>query len=372
MQSLDLFLQRILLRTISVFLSRPKYGAAQLPIDSLKRILIVRQHDQLGDLLIATPAIRAVRKKFPNAFIAVVVREYTAPILECNPHVDEVIIFYEKLWRWNIRKAISFWQSLRGEHGFDCAIVLNTISRSLSSDLIALLSRAGFIIGSDHLSHDASRPEKIYNVISRRASGQMTEISRNIEIVGTLGAEMNDFEYDLVLKDEEIIEAEKIFQTFTISPRKHIVGVHFGALNSSKCFPLDSLARVIDWTIENYEVEIVLIVSPNEIQRREYLVSRLSHNVHFAPIMPLRIMAAFMRHLSLFICNDTGTLHIASSQRVPTVSFHSLSDPAIWKPPHDRHIALRADDGLITSITVEQVKAAITMAAKKFSTKSLN
>jgi ADP-heptose:LPS heptosyltransferase len=372
MQSLELYLQRILLRSITLFLSRPKYSAAQLPIDSFKRILIVRQHDQLGDLLIATPAIRAVRKRFPNAFIAVVAREYTAPILECNPYVDEVITFYEKLWRWNIRKAISFWRSLRGDHGFECAIVLNTISRSLSSDLIALLSRARYIVGSDHLSHDASRPETIYNVISHRSAGQMTEISRNIEIVQTLGAEMNDFEYDLVLKDAEVIEAERNFQTLIINPRKDIVGVHFGALNPSRCFPLDILARIIDWTIENYDVEIVLIVSPNEIQRREYLVSQLSHKVHFAPVMPLRVMAAFMRHLSLFICNDTGTLHIASSQRVPTVSFHSSSDPAIWKPPHSRHIALRADDGLIASITVEQVKAAITSATKMFSVKSLD
>lgn len=372
MQSFELFLQRILFRSITPFLSRSKYDAAQLPIDSFRRILIVRQHDQLGDLLIATPAIRAVRRRFPNAFIAAVAREYTAPILECNPNVDEVIIFYEKLWRWNIRKAIFFWRSLRGNHGFDCAIVLNTISRSLSSDLIALLSRARYIVGSDHLSHDASRPEQIYNVLSRRLAGPMTEIIRNIEIVETLGAKMNDFEYDLVLRDEEVIEAERIFQSLSIDSRKHAVGVHFGALNLSKCFPLDGLARIIDWTIDTYDVEIVLIVSPNEIERREYLVSLLSHKVHFAPVMPLRIMAALMRHLSLFICNDTGTLHIASSQRVPTVSFHSSSDPAIWKPPHARHIALRADDGLITSITVEQAQAAITTVGKKFSAKVLN
>ena len=149
------------------------------------------------------------------------------------------------------------------------------------------------------------------------------------------------------------------------------MGVHFGALNPLKCFPLDSLAFIIDWTIENYDVEILPIVGPNEIQRRDYLVSMLSHAVHLTEVMPFRIMAAFMRHLSLFICNDTGTLHIASSQRVPTVSFHSLTDPAIWKPPHARHIALRADDALITSITVEQVQAAITTAAKKFPGKSL-
>ena len=369
MHSLERALQRILLRSITSLFSRPKIASAKIPIDAFKRILIVRQHDQLGDLLIATPAIRAVRKKFPNAFIAVVAREYTAPVLECNPYIDEVIIFYEKLWRWNLRKVISFWRSVRENRGFDCAIVLNTISRSLSSDLIALLSRAKYIVGSDHISHDPSRPEKIYNVISQRADGQMTEIGRNIQIARALGAEMNDFEYDLVLLDEEILQAERIFQACRINSRKPCVGVHFGALNPSKCFPLDRLARIIDWTIEHYDVAIVLIAGPNDIEKREYLVSQLTHKVSIVPLMPLRVMAAFLRHLSLFICNDTGTLHIASSQRVATVSFHSLSDPAIWKPPHARHIAVRADDGLISSITVEQVQNAVTTAVKRFDRK---
>ena len=364
MRSLESPLKRILLRLIIAFRSGTQYPSSQLPIDSFNRILIIRQHDQLGDLLIATPALRAVRRKFPRAFIAVVVREYTAPVVENNPYVDEVIVFYEKLWRWNVRKLIAFWKSLRND--FDCTIVLNTISRSLSSDIIALLSGANYIVGPDHLLLDPSQAEKIYNVPALRSSAQKHEIERNLDIVRALGADENDFEYDLVLTDAEVNEVERTYQSLAITPGKTVVGVHFGALNPSKCFSLEKLSSVIDWMIETYHVEIVLIISPNEIERRKVILSTVHHKLYSAPMMPLRIMAAFIRHLSFILCNDTGILHIASSQRVPTISFHSLSDPAIWKPPHARHFAVRADDSLITSITIRQVQAAVTTAMEKY------
>ncbi len=363
MQSLEAVLKPYLLRLVTAFRPGTQYAASELPISSFNRILIIRQHDQLGDLLIATPALRAVRRRFPNAYIAVVAREYTSPVVENNPYVDEVIVFYEKLARWNLRKLARFWAALR--RGYDCTIVLNTISRSLSSDIIALLSGARYIVGSGHLLLDPPRPERVYNVVVPRASADKHEIERNLDIVRALGADENDSAYDLVLTDAEVNEAEALYQSMRIPPGKKVVGVHFGALNPSKCFPLDKLAVVIDWMVETYGVETVLIISPNELGRRKVILSAVHHALHSAPIMRLRIMAAFMRRLNLLLCNDTGTLHIAASQRVPTISFHSLSEPEIWKPPHPRHIALRASDSLITSITVEQVKAAVAKALEQ-------
>jgi ADP-heptose:LPS heptosyltransferase len=364
MRTVEIRLKQLLLRLIGSFRSGSQYAYSQLPVGLFKRIVIIRQHDQLGDLLIATPAIRAVRRRFPEAFIAVVAREYTAPILSHNPHIDEVIVFYEKLWRWNFRRAATFWKSLRGR--FDCAVVLNTISRSTSSDLIALLSGAKFIVGPDHLSLGGTDQELIYNVVVPRSPLEKHEIERNLDIVRSLGADENDLEYDLVLTDEEVHRAEKIYQSLSIPRGRKVVGVHFGALNPSKCFPLEKLAEVIDWMVEQFNSEIVLIIGPNEIARREFLISRLRHTVHSAPLMPLRIMAALMRHCCIILCNDTGTLHIAASQSIPTVSFHSVSDPTIWKPPHPRHIAVRADDSRVDSITVAQVQTAVREAMTKF------
>lgn len=362
MRSSERFIQRLLLSLLHRFVVRPSCAPEAVPVASLKRILVVRQHDQLGDLLISTPAVRALRLRFPDAFIAVVVRDYTRPMMENNPNIDKLIVFHNKLKDWTWAEAKRFWNDLRGGGGFDCAIVLNTVSRSFSSDLIALLSRARYIVGPDHIRHDDVMPEKIYNVVTHRDKRKKTEIEHNLDVVAALGAVPDSFDYDLVPTNEERIEAENIFLSLAIPKGKLVVGVHFGTLAVPRRYPLEKLAEVIDAMVVKYDAEIVLIVGPNEVEKRKYLVSLLHHRVSSAPLMPIRVSAAFMSHLDLFVGNDTGTLHIASAQRTPTVAFYGPNDPAIWKPPHARHFAVIAEDRIIPSITVEHTLAVIAQA----------
>jgi ADP-heptose:LPS heptosyltransferase len=358
MELIERYAKKLILQIIGLFRSGRKISPRELPVNHLKRILIVRQHDQLGDLLISTPAIRAVRQRFPQAHISIVVREYTAPLMWDNPNVDEIIVFYEKLNKWNLQMFRSFFDQLRRDGGYDCAIVLNTVSRSLSSDLIAVLSKAKYIIGPNHLSHDRELPEMIYNVLTPRSRQQQREIDHNLDIVRSFGVPPAGNEYDLILDDEEITEAEKAHYDLRLGTGVSI-GVHFGTLDDSRRFPLPKLAKVIDWVKQNTDSEVVLIVGPNEVRMRDDLQRMLKVKVHAAPLMPLRVSAAFIRKMNLFLCNDTGTLHIAAALKVPTVSFHGMNDPEIWKPPHERHIAVRAADKKITSITPEMAIEAI-------------
>ncbi len=365
MREFERFLKRLLLQFIGALRSDRKFSPRELPVNRLRRILIVRQHDQLGDLLISTPAIRAVKKRYPNSYLGVVVREYTAPLMWDNPNVDEIIVFHEMISHWKFQTFRLFLDQLRRDGGYDCAIVLNTVSRSLSSDIIAVLSRAKFIIGPNHLKLDTDLPERIYNVITPRSQKLQLEIEHNLDIVRAVGAAPDGFEYDLSLDSDDITEADKIHYNMRMTSGMFVVGVHFGTLDESRRFPLAKLAKVIDWMKTNNQCEVVVIVGPNEVAMRDDLLRMVKSEVFSAPLMPLRVSAAFIKKLNLFICNDTGTLHIASALRVPTVSFHSVNDPAVWKPPHERHIAVRAEDKKITSITVEQAIEAIKIQIEK-------
>ncbi|MFA6468322.1 MAG: glycosyltransferase family 9 protein [Bacteroidota bacterium] len=359
------FLKRLLLQFVGLFRSDRKVSPKEIPINRLKRILIVRQHDQLGDLLITTPTIRAVRKRFPNSYIGVVVREYTAPLMWDNPNVDEIIVFYEKLKKWNFEMFSLFLDQLRRDGGYDCAIVLNTVSRSVSSDIIAVLSKAKYIIGPDHLKLDAELPEKIYNVLTPRSPNVQLEIDHDLDIVRAFGVPADGYEYDLSLDAEETAEADKIYHALHIPGHGLTIGVHFGTLDESRRFPLHKLAKVIDWIKFNTDCEVVLIIGPNEVKMRDELLRMIKCKIICAPLMPIRVSAALIKKFNLFLCNDTGTLHIASAMRVPTVSFHSTNDPAAWKPPHERHVAVRAADAKITSITVDEALGAVKKQIEK-------
>jgi heptosyltransferase-2 len=361
MHRIKKFLTRVLVGIIATVRPLNRVAPAALPTKYFKRILVVKQHDQLGDLLVTTPAIRALRKRFPEAEIAVVVREYNAPMMWENPYVDSVVMFYEKLNRWDLQKLKIFLSCLRSDGGYDCAIVLNSVSRSLSSDLIAVLSKAKYIVGPNHLSLDPEISESIYNTVTHRSRKLQPESEHYLDIVRQIGVHPDGVEYDLQLDEDELREADRILYQLGIQSNAALIGIHLGALNKEKRLPVDRLVKVIEWIKKQYHCEILVMIGPHDSHVRDDIFSRLDKKIAIAaPLVPVRIASAIIKKLSLLLCNDTAPMHIAAALRVPTVSFHSISEPDQWKPPHERHIAVRADDKKIGSITVEMITVAIT------------
>ncbi|MDA0986420.1 MAG: glycosyltransferase family 9 protein [Bacteroidetes bacterium] len=360
MKFIELFVKKILLNIVSFFFS--PFPIKNLNLDTIKRILIIRQHDQLGDLLLTTPAIRALRKKYPNAFISILVREYTEPVIKLNPHLNKIIIFREKINRWSFKYAIKLWKDIR--ENYDTVILLNTISRSVSSDIISLLAKPKIILGPNIPILRKTKNELIYNLLSENSEKHIHQINLNLEILKPLKVIPNGREYDLILSENEIEEGNTIFKNLIGKNKKKLIGVHFGTLDISRRLPLDKLAAAINYILTKKKYLFILIVSKNEIELLNEMNKSLNTKILVAPLMPLRVFSAFIKNLDLFLCNDTGTLHIASSQRIPTLSFHAKNDPKEWKPINKRHIALRANDHLITSITVDQIINGIEKAAK--------
>ncbi|MHB1051068.1 MAG: glycosyltransferase family 9 protein [Bacteroidota bacterium] len=360
MVPIEKYLKRALVGFIAAVHPPRRIAPSALPTKYFKRILVVKQHDQLGDLLVATPAIRALRKRFPEAFIAVVVREYNAPIMWENPYVDSVIMFYEKLNRWNFRKFKTIWNQLRGDGGYDCAIVLNSVSRSLSSDLIAVVSKAKYIVGPNHIALDSDISESIYSTLTHRSRKLQPESEHYLDIMRQIGVHPDGVDYDLLLEEDEIREADRILYHSGIQSNSVLLGVHLGALNKEKRLPIDRLVKVIEWVKKQYACQILVMIGPHDAHVKDELLSHLDpKTVIVAPLVSLRIASGIIKKLTLLLCNDTGPMHIASAMEVPTVSFHSISDPVQWKPPHERHIAIRAEDKKIGSITVEMITAEI-------------
>ncbi|MEE9543039.1 MAG: glycosyltransferase family 9 protein, partial [Thermodesulfobacteriota bacterium] len=123
--------------------------------DKIKKILVVR-NDNIGDLILTTPALEALRRAFPDAYLAVLVADYTKEAVEGNPHIDKVYS-YEKAkhsksgrltaWRrqWRVLREIK-------AEGFDVALGIRG-SFASSQGWLVYMSRAPIRIG-----HRPSRP----------------------------------------------------------------------------------------------------------------------------------------------------------------------------------------------------------------------
>jgi hypothetical protein len=112
----------------------------------VRRILAVKLHDQLGDFLLATPALRALRERYPEARLALVTRAFLAPLATRVPLVDQVWVL-PSIRR--PRDLVSWFETISAVAMFhpDLAWVLNSVSRSKTADAVAALSRAKVVIG---------------------------------------------------------------------------------------------------------------------------------------------------------------------------------------------------------------------------------
>ncbi|MXY96481.1 MAG: glycosyltransferase family 9 protein [Gemmatimonadetes bacterium] len=324
--------------------------------DRISRILIIRQHDQFGDFLLTTPAIRALRARFPAARLSLVVRAYLYPVAQNNPDVDEVLLFHESGFRWRPRDIRSFIDLMRDP--VDLAVVFNTVSHSLSSDLIAWLSGAPVVMGPqtptfDHLDHN---PFYTINVPVR--SEPRHQIQRNLDVVRHVGADTDDLSYRYAMTAEERAAGRAVIDGLAEDPgmpRGPVIAVHFGTGDARKRYPVEQLARVCDELAARRSARVLIIPAPGEEGLLRALREAASAPLHGAPPLSLREVAGVIRAADLLVCNDTGVLHLAAAVETPTLSFHATSDPAYWKPHGARHRAFYAASQRIEEIPPDRV-----------------
>ncbi|MCY3771642.1 MAG: glycosyltransferase family 9 protein [Gemmatimonadetes bacterium] len=324
--------------------------------DGIRRILIIRQHDQFGDFLLTTPAIYALRTRFPDAHLSLVIRAYLSPVARGNPDVDEVLVFHESGWRWRPRDIGSFVGLMRDP--VDLAVVFNTVSHSFSSDLIAWLSGAPVVMGPatptfDHLDHNP-----FYTINVPVDPEPRHQIQRNLDVVRHIGADTDDLSYRYVMSEEEQTGGREVIESLAGGPGKPrgpVVAVHFGTGDVRKRYPVGQLARVCDELADRFPVRIVVIPAPGEDDLLRTFREATSTPAHSAPPLSLREVAGVIHAADLLVCNDTGVLHLAAAVKTPTLSFHATSDPACWKPPGTRHRAFYAESQRIDEIPPDRV-----------------
>src|SRR5262245_34297042 len=351
--------------------------------DRVERLLVRKPHDQLGDFLLATPALRALREHFPRARIALVTREFLAPLATRNHDVDVVwtlprIRDARDGWRW--LEVVGQVMRFRP----DVAFVLNSVSRSKSADSLAALARPKLVVGRSRVFAGALREDlpddpwaaavaqpardPVYDLDLDVSSRSPHQVDRILDLVRWSGAAPSTRDLHLDLDERERAEGRARLAAVIESaglggaPRP-VVGFHPGAANALKCWPLDSFVAlgVAIASGDPPPLRLVVFDSPRERGRAAGVVAGLAARgvaAGFVPAAGIERFAATCAALDLLACNDSGVMHVAVALGVPTVSFHSLGKPSEWGPRNDRSVMFHAP-GRIEAIPVEPAAEAV-------------
>jgi len=335
---------------------RPPRGAlSPAALDGVRRLLVVRAHDQLGDFLLAGPALAALRRRFAAARITLVVNRFLAPLARHHPDADRVLVAPWGRGAGAAGGAAGFWAALRDEP-YDLAVVLNTVSHSLSSDATARLAGARVVAGpaAPPLKDTPGAPLYDWAYDPAPPAGPH-EMDRALAAVAPLGGPGAPLAYRFALTPAERAAAERLRATLSAG---RLVALHVGTKDPAKRYPTALWIAAADAVAERLGARLALLDAPDARAAGAELARGLRAAHTPLPPLTLRETAAFLTHAELLLCHDSALLHLAAAVGVPTVSVHGRGDAARWKPPGARHVALQAPDYVPASVPPEQVAAA--------------
>jgi len=298
--------------------------------------ILVKMVNWVGDTILTTPTLRALRKGFPGAEICVAARPWVAGVLENNPDIDRLIVADEK------QSALAYWRlvsKLRGEK-FDLGISLpNSFSAAFLLWAAGVTKRVGY--ARDGRSFLLTHPVKVEPEILK-----VHQVEYYLNLLGGL-CDVKGAERELVLQvsDEDRREVDELLEERGLSRNRLLVGMAPGATyGSAKRWYPDRFAKVADYLADTYQAEIIVVGSAKEseiageVQRNSRVELR-----DLTGRIGLRQMAAFMERLALFVCNDSGAMHIAAALDVPLVAIFGSTDWVTTAPRSKEAVIVRKE-----------------------------
>jgi heptosyltransferase-2 len=301
------------------------------------KILVVELWN-IGDVVIATTALQALRARYPDAWISFLGKPHAEEILRGSGLVDEVITFdfpwtsetgkYRRS-RYDRRAMKNLFRRLR-EEKFDLTV---DCRMDLRSNLVTYATharrRVGYAFGGGtFLLTDAIPAAPLANHKVRDWIGLMEALgSRGGTSVLTQGEQGKPLTPKLTITADERRAAIAKLESLGIAPGNLIVAVHPGASNETKRWAPENFAQVADFLVESYGARIVVLVDPHGYGARLPMKNRARYLQ-----IGLRELMGVIGSCDLLICNDSGPMHIADALGVPLVAVFTTGNPRWYGP----------------------------------------
>ncbi|RTY92386.1 glycosyltransferase family 9 protein [Flavobacterium sp. GT3R68] len=297
------------------------------------KILVIQQK-RIGDVLTSTILSNNLKKFYPDAAIDYMCYPNCVDVLLQNPNINEIIVLKQDV-RKSYPQLMKFISGIR-KRKYD--VVIDAYSK-LETNLITLFSGAKYKI-----SYDKGYSNLFYNhTLKRLKNGTKSELGLAIDnrlmlLKPLIKEPITDYKPKVFLTEAEIEEAKKLLARFGIQEETKPL-VMFGILGSEwyKTYPLDKMAKIIDFTVEQLNADIIFNYIPSQkedaLKIYNFCKTETQKNIHFDLYSEgLRPFLALLSQCSMLIGNEGGSVNMAKALSVPTFSLFSPSvDKETWQ-----------------------------------------
>ncbi len=312
---------------------------------SLRKILLIRLR-RIGDVVMTTPAVRALRSALPQAEIVYVVEEPCRRLVEGNPDLDEVIVVEKGQTR---RAFLGLVRRLR-KRGFDAVLDFHGGPRA---SLLAFLSGAKVRVG-----YGIKYRSFLYDIrIPRRASGgPIHSVENHVNLVRALGLDVPEIS-SLILPDPGAADSARVEALLAANGRRkdssgsgtngRLVVLHIGAGNRLRDWGSRNLAELARRLDALPGIRVVLAGGPEDRAAERAVLEEAPGVCSLVGRLDLAGTAALISRAALFAGPDSGPMHMAAALGTPIAAWFGPGVPenfGPWKPRASVRIVQRSLD----------------------------
>jgi len=295
----------------------------------------------IGDVVMATPVLRALRQHFGDrAKITGVMRPYVAEVLHGTTWLDDAVFYDRHASQWN-QRLVSVAQRLRQLRVDTMIHLTNSLAGALLGRLAGVRKNVGYArYGRRFLLTDWLEPPR-----QGKKLQPISAVDYYLELIRSIGIPGENRRVELATTTQEEQTADAVWRALGIAPDRRVIVFNTGgAYGAAKHWPGEYFAQLAPRLAEATRATVLLICGPSERTAAAEIVRQAAHPcVKSFAEMPLSIglSKAAVRRSDLMVTTDSGPRHFASAFGVPSVALFGSTDPRWSENGHDDEQMLR-------------------------------
>jgi lipopolysaccharide heptosyltransferase II len=283
------------------------------------RILVTRLR-YLGDVILTTPAVTALKERYPEAEIDYATERPYADVLERNPDIDRII----RLSR-DSRRVLGEIAAIRSSRYTACI----DLFYNPRSAILLFLSGIPIRVGGSRKFR-----RRLYTHRFEIPAETRSAVAHHVAAMGIFDVARRDALPRVCLAQAEIDAGRELLdRTFGMrTSGRRIVAMHPGGTWQSKRWPPGSFAELARAVRERMGASVVLVTGPGEEGIADRVRTQSGGAAQVLPFQPLRTIAAVLACCDAVVANDGGMMHLSVAVGRPTVAVFGPTEPDIWFP----------------------------------------
>ncbi len=290
--------------------------------DQVERVLVVKLRS-IGDTVLSTPSLFALKRFLPNASIDIVLEDWVAPVLEGHPHVDNILT----VAKGSTASRVRLIPQLRANR-YD---VVYNLHGGSTATMLTRASGASHRVGYSTYQHAWLHNHIAPSPLSLWSQAKLHSVEQQLGLLGWTGVPVSDRPPTLLtVTNEAADDVSGKLKGFGLD-QTPFVALHPAAAFATKQWQAKNFARVVD-ELKRLELPVVVITTESEANIVSEIRANTSNEVQSLTNLSLPEITALLSRARLFVGNDSGIAHMAAAVNAPSVVIFGSSNRAHWSP----------------------------------------